>query len=69
VYRIWGWPMTLPGDQVWLSLEPDTLALVIPVLLAEPVTAILNQRRCPPLMLAYPTPPSTGRCWRENRMG
>ncbi|MGH3515205.1 MAG: hypothetical protein ACRDRB_23490 [Pseudonocardiaceae bacterium] len=56
-YRVWGWPVTLRGDQVWLSLEPDTVALVVPVLLAEQVTAILNQRRCPPLVLVHPDTP------------
>ncbi|MGH3571821.1 MAG: hypothetical protein ACRDUW_08335, partial [Pseudonocardiaceae bacterium] len=56
-YRVWGWPVTLRGDQVWLSLEPDTVALVVPVLLAEQVTAILNQRRCPPLVRVHPDTP------------
>ncbi|MGQ0719381.1 MAG: hypothetical protein ACT4NP_19125 [Pseudonocardiales bacterium] len=56
-YRLWGWPVTLRGDQVWLDLEPETVALIIPVLLAEQVTAILRQRRCPPLVLAYPDMP------------
>ncbi|MGH3830951.1 MAG: hypothetical protein ACRDRS_10965 [Pseudonocardiaceae bacterium] len=57
VYRAWDWPVTLRGDQVWLNLEPDTVALIIPLPLAERVTAILNQRRCPPLALAHPDAP------------
>ncbi|MGH3547726.1 MAG: hypothetical protein ACRDQU_06335 [Pseudonocardiaceae bacterium] len=56
-YRVWGWPVTLRGDQVWLSLEPDTVALIVPVLLAAQVTAILHQRRCPPLVLVHPDTP------------
>ncbi|MGH3828151.1 MAG: hypothetical protein ACRDQX_13430 [Pseudonocardiaceae bacterium] len=56
-YQAWGWPVTLRGNQVWLDLEPDTVALIIPLPLAEQVTAILNQRRCPPLALAHPDAP------------
>ncbi|HWR47405.1 MAG TPA: hypothetical protein VN327_07315 [Pseudonocardiaceae bacterium] len=56
-YRAWGWPVTLRGEQVWLNLEPDTVALIIPLPLAERVTTILNQRRCPPLALAHPDAP------------
>ncbi|MCA1695768.1 MAG: hypothetical protein LC749_14140 [Actinobacteria bacterium] len=56
-YRVWGWPVTSRGDQVWLRLEPDAVALVVPVLLAERVTAILTQRRCPPLVLVHPDAP------------
>ncbi|MGH3981884.1 MAG: hypothetical protein ACRDST_04110, partial [Pseudonocardiaceae bacterium] len=54
-YRVWGWPVTLRGKQVWLNLEPDTVALIIPALLATQVTEILNQRRCPPLASAAPS--------------
>ncbi|MGH3778241.1 MAG: hypothetical protein ACRDRR_21300 [Pseudonocardiaceae bacterium] len=50
-YRVWGWPVTLRGNQVWLNLEPDTVALIMPVRLAGQVTEILNQRRCRPLAL------------------
>lgn len=56
-YRMWEWPVTLHGEQVWLSLEPDTVALIMPVLLAEQVTAILRQRRCAPLVLVHPDMP------------
>ncbi|MGH3882699.1 MAG: hypothetical protein ACRDRY_11565 [Pseudonocardiaceae bacterium] len=56
-YRMWGWPVTLRGDQVWLNLEPDTVALIIPVLLATQVIPILTQRRCPPLALIHPDTP------------
>ena len=57
-YRVWGWPVTLRGDGVWLSLERDAVALVVPVPLAERVTAILHQRRCPPLVLVHPDTPA-----------
>jgi hypothetical protein len=56
-YRVWGWPVVLRGDQVWLNLEPDTVALSIPIPLAARVTAILNQRRCPPLVVVHPDTP------------
>lgn len=56
-YRVWGWPVVLRGDQVWLNLEPDTVALIIPIPLAARVTAILNQRRCPPLVVVHPDTP------------
>lgn len=56
-YRVWGWPVVLRGDQVWLKLEPDMVALVTPVLLTEQVTAILSQRRCAPLVLVHPDVP------------
>ena len=56
-YRGWGWPVTLRGEQVWLNLEPDTVALIMPVPLAGQVTKILNQRRCPPLALIHPETP------------
>ncbi|MGH3718254.1 MAG: hypothetical protein ACRDRI_05300 [Pseudonocardiaceae bacterium] len=56
-YLAWGWPVTLRGPQVWLTLQPDTVALAIPVLLAARVTGILTQRRCPPLALTHPDTP------------
>jgi hypothetical protein len=56
-YQAWGWPVTLRGSQVWLSMEPDTVALSFPVLLAAHVAGILNQRRCPPLTLIHPEMP------------
>lgn len=56
-YRAWGWPVTLRLGQVWLNLDGDTLALIIPVLLATEVTAILAMRRCPVPVLAHPYAP------------
>ncbi len=56
-YRMWGWPVTLRGDQVWLNLQPDTVALIIPLPLAEQVTTILRQRHSPPLVLIHPDTP------------
>ncbi|MGH3870160.1 MAG: hypothetical protein ACRDSR_01375 [Pseudonocardiaceae bacterium] len=56
-YGAWGWPVTLRRGQVRLNLDGDTLALVIPVLLATEVTAILATRRCPVPVLAHPYAP------------
>jgi hypothetical protein len=55
-YRAWHWPVVLRGDRVWLDLGPDTdtVALIIPMLLAAQVTEILHQRRCRPLALVNP---------------
>lgn len=50
-YQRWGWPVTVRRDQVRLRLAPTTVALVIPVLLADEVTAILTVRRCQPAAL------------------
>lgn len=50
-YQGWGWPVTVRRDQVCLNLEPDTVALIIPVLMATKVAAILTARRCPPPVL------------------
>jgi hypothetical protein len=56
-YRAWGWPVTPRGDQVWLDLEPDTVALTIPAPLAVQATKILNQWHCHPLTLIHPDAP------------
>lgn len=56
-YRTWGWPVTWRRHQVWLTLEPDAVALIMPVRLAARVSTILRQRRCPPLVLADPDTP------------
>jgi hypothetical protein len=56
-YRTWGWPVTLQSDRVRLDLSDDAVALIIPVPLAEHVTATLRQRRCPPPVLANPYVP------------
>ena len=56
-YRVWGWPVTLHGEQVWLTLEPEAAALLIPVPLATQVCRILRQRHCPPLVLSHPDVP------------
>lgn len=53
-YRAWGWPVILRRDHVWLGLDEDTTALIIPVVLAARVTTILRARRCPPPVLAHP---------------
>lgn len=56
-YRAWGWPVTRRGHQVWLNLEPDMVALMMPVRLATAVGTILRQRRCSPLVLVHPDTP------------
>lgn len=56
-YQAWGWLVTPCGHQVWLTLEPNTVALAIPVLLAAQVTGILAQRGCPPPTLIHPETP------------
>ncbi len=56
-YQRWGWPVTQHRNEIWLTLEPDNVALIIPVPLAAHVTAILHQRRCPPPVLAHPDAP------------
>ncbi|MGB6164774.1 MAG: hypothetical protein WBF75_19825 [Pseudonocardiaceae bacterium] len=65
-YQAWGWPVTVCGHQVWLTLEPDTVALAIPVLLAAQVTGILNHHRPPPTLIHPETPEHwvllAGRC-------
>ncbi len=56
-YREWGWSVMLRGDQIWLNLEPEMVALIIPVPLAEQVAEILRRRRCLPLVLVHPDAP------------
>lgn len=56
-YQAWGWPITLRRNQVWLILQSDTIALIIPAPLTAQVTAILCQRRCPPPVLVHPDAP------------
>jgi len=43
-YRAWGWPVTVRGDQVLLTLGVEVTALVLPEGLTEAVTAILTGR-------------------------
>ncbi len=62
VYRLWGWPVSVRGDQIWLALDGGAVALVIPALVAADVATILSQRRCPPLVLAHPYGPPTAGC-------
>lgn len=56
-YRTWGWPVTLRRNQISLNLDDDTVAIIIPILLATEVTTILAQRRCPVPVLAHPYAP------------
>lgn len=52
-----GWPVTLRRDQVWLSLDRDVVAWIIPTDLATEVPAILTARRCPVPVLTHPDEP------------
>ncbi|MGH3772550.1 MAG: hypothetical protein ACRDRW_14335 [Pseudonocardiaceae bacterium] len=57
-YRAWGWPVIPRGTQVWLDLEPDTVALTIPAPLAARATTILIQWHCPPpALMSHPDAP------------
>lgn len=56
-YRTWGWPVILRGDQLWLALDRDAVALLIPTPLATGVTELLTRRRCPAPVLAHPYTP------------
>ena len=65
-YQAWDWPVTACSHQVWLTLEPDTVALTIPVLLAAQVTGILNHHRSLTTVINPETPEHwvllAGRC-------
>jgi hypothetical protein len=58
VYRAWGWPVTVCGEQVCLDLDADqgrgAVAVVIPAGLTEQVAEVLTGRRCAPAVLAHP---------------
>lgn len=57
-YREWGWPVTPRAHQVWLDLEPDTVALTIPAPLATHAGTILTQWGCPPpTLMIHPDAP------------
>ncbi|MGQ0779075.1 MAG: hypothetical protein ACT4NY_32455 [Pseudonocardiales bacterium] len=51
-YQVWGWPVTVDGDRVLLTVGVEVTALVLPAGLAEAVTAILagRDRRAPVLV-------------------
>lgn len=57
IYRGWGWPVILRREQVWLALESEAVALLIPVALATEVPAVLTDRYCPFAMLTHPYAP------------
>ena len=40
-----GWPFTIRRDQIWLRLEPETVALIIPGPMAANMVRILIARR------------------------
>ncbi|MGQ0776176.1 MAG: hypothetical protein ACT4NY_17410 [Pseudonocardiales bacterium] len=57
IYRGWGWPVILRREQVWLALESEAVALLIPAVLATEVAVILADRYCPSAMLTHPYAP------------
>lgn len=56
-YRAWDWPVTLRHNQLWMNLDHDAVALLIPTPLATEATTILTTRHCPPAVLAHPYAP------------
>lgn len=54
VYQRWGWPVVLSGNQLWLDLAGDVVALLVRIPLADQVEAILVARRCPVPVVAHP---------------
>jgi len=52
--ELWGWPVSLRGDHVSLSLDRQVVALIMPIGVAIEVAAILAVRRCPAPVLAHP---------------
>jgi len=57
-YHEWGWPVTLHGDQVRLSLCHEVSALAMPVPLCTEVIKILTDQGCAPAALAHPDTPN-----------
>lgn len=56
-YREWGWPVTVRGNQVLLTLGFEVSALVLPEGLGEAVTAVLAGRDHPVPVLVDPGVP------------
>lgn len=56
-YQRWGWPVSVHGDQVRLSLCREVSALAMSVPLCAEVTQILTDRGCAPPVLAHPSTP------------
>lgn len=56
-YREWGWPVSVGGNQVLLTLGLEVTALVLPDGLAEAVTAVLTGRDHPVPVLVDPGAP------------
>jgi hypothetical protein len=57
-YLAWGWSVILRRDQIWLRLQHDLIAIMIPALLAAQVTKVLTARRRSSAVLAHPYAPS-----------
>jgi hypothetical protein len=56
-YQSWGWPVVWHRDQVWLTLDRNVLAVLVPTLLAVEVTALLARRDRAPAVLVHPDVP------------
>jgi hypothetical protein len=56
-YAALGWPVTVRGDQVLLTLNGDVTALILPVSLAEQVVHVLIAQARPAPVLTHPDAP------------
>jgi hypothetical protein len=56
-YAALGWPVTVRGDQVLLTLDGDVTALILPVSLAEQVVHVLIAQARPIPVLTHPDTP------------
>jgi hypothetical protein len=56
-YAALGWPVTVRGDQVLLTLNGDVTALILPVSLAEQVAHVLIAQARPAPALTHPDAP------------
>ncbi len=56
-YAALGWPVTVRGDQVMLTLDGDVTALILPVSLAEHVAHIVTAQARPAPVLIHPDAP------------
>lgn len=56
-YRDWGWPVTADRERVWLDVDGEVVALLVPTPLATKVVMLLLRRRCAPAVLAQPSVP------------
>lgn len=56
-YAALGWPVTVRGDQILLTLDGDVTALILPTTLAEQAMQVLITRARPAPVLTHPDAP------------